>query len=337
MSSLGKSTVGQIGEAGILEVINGLVGTDPSPGVAVPAGDDAACVRTEMDLTVLTVDALVEGTHFRADRVGPDDLGHKSLASSLSDVAAMGARPRFALVALTMPASTTVDWVQAFYRQMLVLASDFDVRVVGGNLARSSEINVAVTVVGETDDGHFLRRSGANPTDQVFVTGTVGGASAGYTVLERSDAPREAEQRFVDVFLRPRPRLKEAWSLVRGGATAMTDVSDGLLRDVRNLVQADGLGATLREELVPLAPGLPEFAEASGLDLQSLAFGGEDYELVFTAPEDLAAVLTEAVRASTGTPVARIGHVDDTGEVRVLRSDGSLGVVSDPGYDQFPK
>jgi thiamine-monophosphate kinase len=270
-------------------------------------GDDAAVIRQfDGRETVITSDLLVEDIDFRRATCPPDLLGHKALAVSLSDVAAMGARPRWALVALGVPSDVwKTDFVDEFYEGFFALAERYDVKLVGGDVSRTPErIVVDSIVMGETQTGRAVLRSGARTGDHIFVTGTLGGAAAGLRFLEggafsqrrlpdgreRRARTRRIVEKLMLRQLRPQPRVE--WGALLGAeslATAMIDLSDGLSSDLAHLCDESGVGALLEAGRVPVDTLVREVCGRRALDPLALALhGGEDFELLFTVrPRDL--------------------------------------------------
>ena len=285
-------------------------------GVRVGIGDDCAVLQpTPGALLVATTDLLIEDVHFRRRWAEPADIGWKSLAVNLSDVAAMGARPRWALVALACPAATTPDEVEAFYTGMLTLAGEHGTALVGGDTSASpAGWFVNLTLLGEAIRAPLLR-SGARPGDLVVVTGTLGRSAAGLAVLERESAPGDvAADVLADVteaHLRPRPRVAEGqWLAAAGDVTAMIDLSDGLATDLGHIADESGAGARVEVERLPIAAGTRCVAERLGRDALAWATGGgEDYELLLTCLPEAFPRLRDGLERDTGARLTAVGEI----------------------------
>jgi thiamine-monophosphate kinase len=266
-------------------------------------------------------------------------VGWKALAVNVSDIAAKGARSRWALVGLACPAGTTPEDVDAFYEGALALGREHGVAVVGGDTSSSpAGWFVSVTLLGETV--RPVLRSTARPGDAIAVTGTLGRSAAGLAVLERDRAPAGVEPaalaEMTAAHLRPRPRAAEGrWLGATDGVTAMMDLSDGLATDLPRLCAASGAGATVRVATVPIAAHTRRVAEA--LDRDPLAWatgGGEDYELLLTCAAEAFPRLAAGLAQATGTTLTRVGEIDGGGEVRFVDARGRAVEVA-RGFEHF--
>lgn len=306
---------------------------EPRADVVLGIGDDAAVLGLARgEQLVACVDTLVAGVHFPLD-TSPADLGWKSLAVNLSDLAAMGAAPRFALLSMTLPTDDRA-FVRAFAAGFQALARRHGVALVGGDTTRGP-LSVSVTALGAVPRGTALRRAGAVLDDDIWVSGTLGNAAAGLAVVEgRLDklAPRDANalRRRLD---RPEPRVSLGLAL-RGLASAMIDVSDGLLADLGHVLAASRVGARIARDAVPVSGALRRTVPDAAARARYALAGGDDYELVFTAPASRAqSVLVAAANARV--PVTRIGRIERGREPVVVDADGRPWNPGRKGYVHF--
>lgn len=300
--------------------------------VTLGIGDDAAIVAvTPGHELVLAVDMLVESRHFLPD-ADPAALGHKVLAVNLSDMAAMGARPRWALLAGALPEGD-VAWLDAFSGGLLALADAHDVTLIGGDTTRGPR-NLCLTIAGEVEQGQAIRRSGASADDDIWVSGTLGDAMLALAALQRrtlldAEALVVARARLE----RPQPRVALGRAL-RGVASAMLDVSDGLTGDLRHLLEASQVGAVVDVDRVPRSQALDTKLRGPerSLALQCLLAGGDDYELCFTAPPAVRARV--AALASPDVPLTRVGSITAHAGL-VVREASGLPLPALRAFDHF--
>lgn len=306
--------------------------------VVLGTGDDGAVLAVpEGQQLVASVDAMVEGVHFLPGTHAAD-LGWKALAVNLSDLAAMGASPAWALMSLTLPRADAgfVDGLAAGFD---ALARRHKLALVGGDTT-SGPLNVSVTVLGLVPAGKALTRSGARPGDVVFVSGVLGGGAAGLHCLDKSHAdadrllaaPGDAREELIERYRRPQPRVDLGRNL-RDGASACIDLSDGLLADLGHLCRASGVGADIDIARLPCSPGLkPLFGEAGAIEYA--LGGGDDYELCFTVAEQHADELaSDLVRA--GHEITRIGRITEGEGVRALGPGGKRVTPRWRGWEHF--
>jgi thiamine-monophosphate kinase len=295
--------------------------------VLLGVGDDAALLQVPPgQVLVAAVDTLVEGRHFLPG-APPESVGHQTLAVNLSDLAAMGATPAWALLSLSLPDADEA-WLSGFAAGLYALADRCGVALVGGDTVRGPRV-ATITALGFVEPGQALTRSGARPGDVVYVSGWPGEAAAGLEALRRGvtagpDDPLVRRYRFAE------PRLALGRDL-RGRASSAMDVSDGLLGDLRKLCAASGVGAQLDLERLPVSQEL-RCRHSAGECEQFVLCGGDDYELLFTVPRQEAPSLEHALAGSH--VVTRIGHVEAAPGVRCLRY-GSPAEVRGGGYDHF--
>ncbi|MBI5938219.1 MAG: thiamine-phosphate kinase [Betaproteobacteria bacterium] len=305
--------------------------TRPAPSARLGVGDDAALIAPQAGFELaVSADMLVAGTHFLPD-ADPALLGHKTLAVNLSDLAAMGARPRWALLSLALPEADEA-WLASFSQGFLALAAEHGVDLIGGDTTRGP-LNLSVTIMGEVEAGQALRRDAAQVGDEVWVSGELGGAALGlqYLLGERPLAPAEAAA-CLQRLHRPSPRVALGRSLI-GLAHACIDISDGLVADLGHILERSHVGAEIRLADMPLAA-----AVASRLSepraLRAALAGGDDYELCFTAP----AVRADAIRAAAaevGVPVARVGRITAEAGLQLFDAEGRAMPLHASGFDHF--
>jgi thiamine-monophosphate kinase len=308
------------------------------PRVRLGSGDDAA-VTVPGGATATSVDAVVDGVHFRRARTPPRSIGRKALATALSDLAAMGAEAGEAYVVLGAPPDLSEEEFEALLDGLLALAAETGTTLAGGDLTRAPALTLAVTVVGHAQTpAELIPRSGAQPGDVLVVTGELGGAAAGLLLLEKPElgttlADATAE-RLRARQAEPTPRLRSGRALAAAGARAMIDLSDGLAGDAAHLARASGVSLRIEAGTLPLAKGVAEVAAAADLDPLELATsGGEDYELLAAVPADRLAAASTKIGEAAETTLTVIGEVA-AGEGIEVRLPGG-GLLESRGYDHF--
>ncbi len=317
--------------------------TRPSPGAALGVGDDAALLRVSLDMELaISTDMLVSGTHFLPD-ADPFLLGHKALAVNISDLAAMGATPRWALLSLSLPAADE-SWLERFSAGFFALAEQHGVELVGGDTTHGP-LNLCVTIMGEVPQGKALRRDGAQVGDDIWVSGTLGSAALGLAHLQGKLHLPPAEVTTCTAALhQPTPRVTLGLAL-RGVAHSAIDISDGLLADLGHILENSNTGAEIEFDALPvpdvvltLSPS-PSPASGEEEDLQSLSrrcilAGGDDYELCFTASASRRTEV-DAISTKLGLPLTHIGTIVAGNGCTVRAADGSVIKMEDSGYDHF--
>jgi len=330
--------VSELGEFGLIELLADIVDKAKNPEnapwqqVLIGIGDDAAAWQTDSPIQLGTTDSLVQDTHFDLSITSWEELGWKVIAVNLSDIAAMGGVPKYALVSLALPGELETDCVANLYQGMAQIADEFGVALVGGNISSAGKTTITATLLGTLEDASVLRRSAATPGDQVAITGYPGLSAAGLRMLKQNlDFGIQTSSLLREAHLRPMPRTKEGQILLKQGVRAAIDVSDGLIADLAHICKASQVSATIKENLVPIHPALRSNFKA---DCQQLALtGGEDYELLFTASNQVIAQVKQAAPC----PVTVIGEINDgmPGQVTLIDNAGKSIPWQQGGWEHF--
>lgn len=303
--------------------------TRPPKRALLGVGDDCALLPPSTTCTAISTDTLVEGIHFFAD-VDPATLGHKALAVNLSDLAAMGANPRFFTLALTIP-DVDDDWLRPFADGMFALADQFDIELVGGDTTRGP-LSITITALGEVNATTALRRDRAKSGDDIWVSGTIGGAALALRQLLASGATVSIDSGLRERLEMPQPRVLLGRRLT-AIAHAAIDLSDGLVTDLAHIAKQSALTATIEWSMLPIHPALN--AEDVVMRQACALAGGDDYELCFAASvghRDAIQQLAEAL----GLALTRIGtFTTGSAQVRVINHDGAELVLNASGFDHF--
>lgn len=326
------------GELAILSTIRARAAGIPHRGVRLGIGDDCALLRLKADEELaVTTDLSIEGRHFRLNWHPPESVGHRTLARGLSDLAAMGASPVAAFLSLGLPrhltqpgkasGATSASWVDRFLDGLLNLAVEYDVPLAGGDLAESPIAIADIVLTGSVPKKQALLRGGTKAGDRVFVTGSLGGAAAELAALAKS--PRKFARKTIasqnSPHLYPQPRVAQGlWLRKRGLASAAMDVSDGLSTDLAHLCEESNCAAEIDAEALPLG---------AGATLELALHGGEDYELLFTAPKS-----ARLPRSIAGVPITQIGRMVPvrTNRARVTLITGKSSQPLEPhGWEHF--
>lgn len=328
--------VGELGEFGLIDRLAGMLGSTPQgsrPGLLLGIGDDAAAWQDGAAVQLATIDSLVQGVHFNLDWTSWPDLGWKALAVGLSDIAAMGGKAAYVLVSLALPADTDVADVTGLYSGMIELAGQHNVAIAGGNMSQAPLVVINVAATGSTTAGDkILRRNGARPGDKIAVSGHPGTAAAGLEMLTTGTSFDTKTQAILsNAFLRPQPRLALGQLLVKRGVAAAIDLSDGLLADLGHICRASGTGARIEVERLPVHPAVKANFHNRATELA--LFGGEDYELLFTAAtEKIDRIATEA-----GLAITIIGEIvaGPPGDISLVDRDGKHHQPRQAGWEHF--
>jgi thiamine-monophosphate kinase len=332
--------VAELGESGLISRISEIVNrrrNESAPAwhnLILGIGDDAAAWYGDNSIQLATVDVLRQDIHFTFSTTGWRDLGWKALAVNLSDIAAMGGLPRYALVSLALPADTDVENVVSLYEGMTDLAQKFDVAVVGGDIDRSPLVEVSITVFGSTRNREqpLMTRTGAKAGEKIAVTGYLGAAAGGLKMLSgHLKLDKKTAASLQTAFQRPFPRVAEGQILIDNGVRTAIDVSDGLLADLNHICQASSVSARIEADRVPVSPDIKTSFGRKALELA--LSGGEAYELLFTAPP----AIIERVKAAASCPISVIGDVvaGSNNEISVIDANGRPVHTARTGWEHF--
>jgi thiamine-monophosphate kinase len=323
-----------LSEDELVPLLRELTAAAAPSALLIGIGDDAAVWQpSRSHRSVITTDVLVEGVHFTRDAMSAFEVGHRALASNLSDIAAMGARPVLATIGLGVPAGSSSAWILDAYRGIAELATRTRCAIAGGDIVRAPGFVFSITVVGEVRASNLKTRSGMQPGDTIAVTGPLGASRAGLLIaLDRPDlAADPAGVAVLRAFRTPEPRLREGRFLAASrNVRAMMDGSDGLSTDIARLAAASGTGAVIDD--VPADPDARTIAERTGNDVAAWARdGGEDFELIVAVATHAFHHLAGRFRSHTGRELLRIGYATDERGVRF--ADGTP--VEPAGWDHF--
>lgn len=305
-----------------------------SGGLIASIGDDCAVVKaSENARSLLTADISIEGVHFRREYSTASDIGWKAMTANISDIAAMGGIPLFALVSLGIPQDAEEEYVLELYRGILDAATESRTRVVGGDLSRSQGFVISIALYGETNEGGEIYRSGAREGEYLYVTGELGGSLAGLELLKNGIVDDEYAK-FYQRHQRPSARHDIVHDIITQFApTSMIDISDGLVSDVRHLCEESSAGVRLYGDSIPLCRGLEEYARKKGKSpLEYALASGEEYELLFTSKKWLVDTIHLYINE---VPVRLIGEMSTGGCTIIV--NGIEKELQEYGYDHFSR
>ncbi len=308
-------------------------------------GDDCAVLSLNNgNYQVLTTDALVENVHFNLKTHTPEQLGWKTLAVNISDIAAMGGQPKFAVISIGIPKSFSVEFLDRFYKGLNQASQKYKVALVGGDtVASPKHLFINLALLGETIKKKVFTRSGARPGDKIFVTGTLGDSALGLRILEtpgkKWKGPEALGKKLTQRHLKPEPRVAEAAWLAKSKykVTSMVDISDGLTQDLGHILKASRAGAELWESAIPISKALAKYSLINGLPALDWALGGgEDYELLFTLRSRGVTNLDTESITKVDQPVTQIGVITARKGVRLISKTGRSTVLRRPmGFNHF--
>jgi len=328
--------VGDLGEEALLKELRSLFAA-AAPDVPVGIGDDAAVIEVPPGTQgVWSTDLLVESIHFERGWQTPRQLGHKCLAVNLSDLASMGATPRFALLSIACPRDTLFDYLTEFCYGFRDLAAKENICVIGGDTTGSAKgLIISVTAGGNVPMGASILRSGAAVGDTILVSGYLGGAAGGLRMM--LDGNEEKFPEILNSLREPWPRIDIGKTAREQGATSMTDISDGLASDLRHICEESSVGANIELNLLPVSAEFERACQYYGWDREKMILtGGEDYELLFTLPGGKVKDLQKEIKKRSAVPLTAIGEIMplDFG-IRLVDSDGGSRALTDHGFNHF--
>jgi thiamine-monophosphate kinase len=327
------SELGEFGLIGRLEKMIAAAGlNEQNHNLVISIGDDCAAWKCSGKVQLATVDSMVENVHFTTATATWQEIGWKSLAINLSDIAAMGGIPRYVLINLALPPDTDAESIFQLYEGIIDCAKQNEAAIVGGNVSGAPQVSITVTVIGDSIKNGILRRSSAKPGDVIAVTGWPGSAAGGLAMLmQKLDFDEQSKAYFRHAFLHPTPRLDLGQTLLKNGITAGIDTSDGLLADLRHICEESKVSAHLNLMDIPvhelLTKNFKERAAAMALS------GGEDYELLFTGDEGAIFEIQE----QTKVPVHIIGEIiaGEPGKIEIFDASGKPMDIKKTGWTHF--
>jgi thiamine-monophosphate kinase len=330
--------VSELGEFGLIELLADIVDSTKNAKdiswqrLLVGIGDDAAAWKADDTIQLATTDSLVQDTHFDLNIITWEELGWKAIAVNLSDIAAMGGVPKYALISLALPGELDTGNITNLYLGMAQMASRFGVAIVGGNIASADKTIINVTILGSLESASVLTRSAAVPGDQIAITGYLGLSAAGLRMLKQHlkfDA--ETTQLLREAHVTPMPRIDEGQILRHRGVKAAIDISDGLLADLTHICRASKVSARIKQNELPIHPALKKNFKSDYLQLA--LSGGEDYELLFTTSNQIISRLKKTMPC----PITVIGEITQgkPGQVILTDADGNIVPWQKAGWEHF--
>lgn len=331
--------ISDIGEFALIDKIGKAFNTQDN-NIIVGIDDDAAALKLSGEVsTLFTTDMLVEDIHFKTSYISPCQLGEKALIVNISDIAAMGGMPRWLLLSLGLPDTTGSDFIEQFCAGASRQSARFGIKLIGGDTVSSSDkIIINVILVGDVPDGEIIRRKGASEGDQIFVTGSIGDSAAGLSLLKlghTTESTLAGHKEMIMKHLAPSPRVNESRFLAGHRlATAMIDVSDGLIQDLSHICRSSEVRGKIWLDRIPLSEYYRSVSEVYGFDIEHHLTGGEDYELLFTASLEKVEELDE-LEKKFGCSVTHIGEIVKGEGVSVYDSHNNAVEIKKYGYQHF--
>jgi thiamine-monophosphate kinase len=337
------SPISDIGEFNLIDRLKKILPAVEDPGLLVNIGDDTAVIQVnEQEVWLITCDIQIEGRHFRLENTSFYNLGKRSMAVNLSDIAAMGGQPAFALVSLGLSPDMTVNNYDSLFEGMRDQLAEFNAHIIGGNLAKSEKnLIIDITMLGKAKPNQFVQRKGASFGDQIYVTGTLGDSGAGLALLEKfgREYPRKYEP-LIQAHVSPKPRIDIGKKLAEKHlATAMIDISDGVASDLYHTCKMNKVGAVIDFEKLPFSTDIPEVVHLCKLDREDLLLhSGEDYELLFTVAPDNSPNLLKQLSRDFSIPISHIGTIFPPEDgYKIHDGRGIKRNLNPAGWDHFKK
>jgi thiamine-monophosphate kinase len=306
-----------IGEFGLIDRITK---NPKNKDILVGIGDDGAVVKTK-GLQVLTTDCLVEGDHFRTDWFTPEQIGMKAIEINVSDIAAMGAVPKYVLVSLALPKDLDVEFVEDLYKGMWKVCDKYNIEIIGGNMTHCNQIVISITVTGDVDKRYLCLRSGAKPNDFILVTGQIGNGRAGLRLQQENlNGFEQVKKRYLE----PKANYDKALEIAPF-VSSMEDISDGLASEIEHICDESKCGAIIYKDKIPITDQVREIAQELNEDEYDYAlYGGEDFEMVFTVSKDNLDKVNGIL----------VGEITKNRVIKLF-TDGKEKIISGKGYDHF--
>lgn len=335
-------TLGDIGEFGLISRIHELIDHEGvgRREITLGIGDDCASFKPDEGFEVLvTSDCMVEGRHYIAGRITPFDLGRRAMVMNISDIGAMGGIPLYAVVSLGLKRETPVKDIEEMYRGFMHELNPLDASIIGGNITCSEDSTfINITLTGEVEGPRMMRRSGAGAGDVILVTGYPGQAAAGLRRLVEDCAGTDLSgDPLVKAYNLPFHRAREGRAVALSGfATAMIDISDGLMGDLGHICETSGVGAEIIRNKLPISEHMRGLIDPQGWDIFEMIIGdSDDYELIITCPPENKEKVIASIRETSDVPVTEIGSITAHGGIRLIMPDGVRHPVRTSGWDHF--
>jgi len=337
-----SQTLADIGEFGMIRRIHKLIDQEGinAPGVTLGIGDDCAAFKPDEGFEVIvTCDCMVEGRHYLTDYISPFHLGRRSMVMNISDIGAMGGIPLYALVSLGLKKETPVKDMEEIYRGLMRELNPLGAAVIGGNITGADYSNfINITLIGKVEKSRMMRRSGARAGDAILVTGYPGQAAAGLKrILGNHQASDLSKDPLVTAYNMPIHRAREGRAIALSGfATAMIDISDGLVGDLGHICEESNVGAEITRNKLPLSEHMRDLINTQGWDIYEMITGeSDDYELIITCAPDNKERLGSVIAEISDVPVTEIGNITAPDGIKIITPDGVRHPVRPVGWDHF--